>query len=52
MMKKPINHKSLGGKIVDLKKPLPQRKSNKAMNGEELLVKAFNKPNKIKKLII
>lgn len=44
---KPFNHPTMGGNVVDLKRPvsltsIPQRKPNSAMSGEELLNKAVN----------
>lgn len=39
MSKNLINHKNLGGDVVDVLK-IPQRKPNSSMSGEELLAKA------------
>lgn len=51
-MKTPINHPVLGGDVVDLRKPLPekmpQRKPNSSMTGEELLRKAVTGTHKQK----
>jgi len=40
MKPKPINHPTVGGDIVDLRKPMPQRRPDKSMSGIQLLWKA------------
>jgi len=45
---KTINHSKLGGDVVNLKVELPQRKPNKSMTPEQLLLKAVTGSHKPK----
>lgn len=48
MKTNPFNHPKLGGDVVDMRKPMPQRKPHKAMSVDEIWKKAQESINKKK----